>query len=79
MFFQKLLWNFIPDINNTAAEIAYFRSLAGDLGAYKASSILRNGNPRPPSGRRARQEYRTLTQQERDRFHRALNKLYEVF
>ncbi|XP_045192876.2 tyrosinase-like protein 2 [Mercenaria mercenaria] len=74
---QKLLWNFTPDTNNTQAELDYFRSLAGNIGAYTASSILRDGPPRPPSGRRARQEYRTLTQEERIRFHDALNKLYE--
>lgn len=74
---QKLLWNFTPDTNNTQREMEYFRSLVGDIGAFTASSVLRKGNPRPPSGRRARQEYRTLTPTERQRFHDALNKLYE--
>ncbi|KAL4235257.1 hypothetical protein ACF0H5_006895 [Mactra antiquata] len=74
---QKLLWNFTPDVNNTVAEMDYFKSLAGDAMAYTRANIQRSGAPRPPSGHRDRQEYRTLNQRERQRFHDALNRLYE--
>ncbi|XP_052815079.1 uncharacterized protein LOC128242082 isoform X1 [Mya arenaria] len=75
---QKLLWNFTPDNNLTQSDISYFRALLGDQ-----ASAMAAGGPggsligQPPSGRRTRKEYRLLSVTERQRFHAALNKLYE--
>ncbi|XP_052232543.1 uncharacterized protein LOC127845563 isoform X2 [Dreissena polymorpha] len=75
---QKLLWNFTPDYTLTESQLKYFRSLLGNQ-----ASAMAAGGPGgsliglPPSGRRARKEYRLLSVPERQKFHAALNKLYE--
>ena len=73
-FSQKLLWNFTPEENLTAHDVDYLKQLIGYTGpdgtVFKPTT--------PPSGHRARREYRTLSEAERQRFHATLTRMYQV-
>lgn len=78
---QMLLWNYRPETNLTQQDLEYFRTLVMDPASSSASpggGGLATGIGLPPSGSRTRKEYRLLTGPERERFHAAINKLYEV-
>ncbi|XP_053402713.1 uncharacterized protein LOC123550228 [Mercenaria mercenaria] len=65
---QRMLWYYESEQNLTAADLSYFSALSKQGWRY--------GHPHPKTGKRTRQEYRTLTDIQRKRFHIAFQNLY---